>query len=1066
MKILTLIIFLLPQGIIAQIKFKNISVDQGLSQSAVSCITQDSLGYLWIGTRDGLNQFDGKNFKIFRNDKDDSSSIANNTIWSLCSDNEGGVWAATASGISYYDPLNEIFINYSPSQSIHFPECNSITIFGDSIMIASIEGLWVFNKSLKKWSKPEQFSKKKIHFVNTLDNNSCIIASNKNVFHIKKDKLTSLLSDSITNYKAFYQNEKELFIATTTDLYILDKTFAFNKKIHLSDNPIKNKISISQDKNGRIWISGNGIYLLSSDYTSVQHLLPNRYDENSLSNLSTSNVFTSDDGTVWVGTNGFGIDKHNLFETSITTITSNSFNENTLSNQYVSGIYARDNVLYVGSRNVIDIFNTKYYPLKKIGKIELSGFNAQVVVKISKSSNGNILAGIKSGLVEISSNLKVQKRIDNYRIVDFDYLSDGRILNATTDENKGLIVYDPTDFSYKQLNLLPEKESLRVILVEDDVIWVGSSRAIYKVANTLDSYEVVTKEMVPFPVQIMSIYRDSQGILWVGTWGEGLYRYDEEKQFFIPFKYNTQLPNQTIYGILEDNFQNLWMSSNNGLICYKRDTDQLIGINKNLDIQSNEFNTGSYFKDEAGILYFGGIKGISYFNPKDLLSINTTSKLFISNIWVNQKLLNRQDWRDNKLIFQHDQNNVFFTFTSIYFNNSTTLKYRYKLEGKTEYIDNGDLNSINLANLRPGDYNLIINSTDHYGIWKDDVTSIKFTILPPLWQQKWFIIFMSCLMIALGIIINFLRIVNYQKKNKKLELAVKERTYQITEKNNEILAQNEELMAQSNKLSDQHDQLEAQNVELLDLKDSLERRVNKRTVDLKEKNKELLLQNQQLEQFNYITSHNLKGPIASLKGLLSLLPPANNSSDENIIDKIQQSVLKLDSVVNDLALIIDMRRKADDLSVINLSAILNQVVTDLTKVSQENNVELVLKTPDNIIVKGIKAYIYSIFYNLIHNGIKYRKMKGNEDYVHIHCSVENQNVAIQIADNGIGIEMKYAENKLFKLFQRFNNTYEGKGIGLYMTKIQVESMNGHISLKSKKGLGTTIDVCFPLHSDE
>ncbi|MEK6482454.1 two-component regulator propeller domain-containing protein [Catalinimonas sp. 4WD22] len=1064
MKLIVLTLILFPLSLCAQIKFNHISVEEGLSQSAIYSFTQDTQGYLWIATRDGLNQYDGANFQIYRHAERDSGSIANNIIWAVCNDPEGGIWAATASGISYFDPIQERFYNYSPPNlRQEFPTSNHLQLKDDRLLIATQDGLWIFHTSTQEWTKPSPMDETAIAFAESLADNSILLGTKKGLFKYSEaeDTLTPLLSDTLKDCKAFYQTSQDLLFVTKTELFVLGQDLSLKKVVQFTEKPIYFNVDITEDQEGRIWISGDGIYLLNPDYSLHRVLQNDRFDEYSLSTAYTTDVYTTDDGTVWVGTNGLGIDKYNKYLSSITTISYNPYNANSLSDHYASGMYVEDELLYAGTRNTVDIFDFTTYPPQKLRAIDLSEIKTGLVNKFLRLGDGKILLGTEEGLLELDKTVKM--RVERFRIFDMALLPDGKVLVATAYGNKGLLVYNPEDYTYRRLQLLPENEPLRCILVEKDQIWVGSDRVLYKVSPTLDSYEVVEKNETPYPTQIKCIFKDSQGVLWVGTWGNGLYKYDEERKVFDLFKLNEQLPNKTIYGILEDDSNNLWMSTNNGLVCYQREKEQLIRFSADQGLQSNEFNTGSYVKSGNETMFFGGINGISYFSPQDLLTAPNSSRLFITNVWINQARLEKSDWVNESLLLKPDQQNLRIEFTSVSFNTSSAVRYRYKLGAQEDFIDNGNINHINLTNLSSGKYEIFINCTDPYGRWKEDMAVLSFTIRPPLWQRAWFLASLLLGLVALGLGYNHLRVRNYRKKNEKLEQAVQDRTVKIREQNNEILAQNEELLAQGNLLSEQNNQLETQRSELLELKKSLEKRVEARTADLNQKNEELRQQYQQMEQFSYITSHNLKGPVASLKGLLGLLPEQENDKDKLIIENIHQSVLKLDSIINDLAGIMEMRKNKDTLKAISLTQTLKQVVSDLAEECQQRKVKLMVVQPlQEVIILGVKAYLYSIIYNLIHNGIKYRKEKAEQDYVHVNCTLVDKRVVIEVSDNGIGIDMQYAEKKLFRLFQRFNNRYEGKGIGLYMTKIQVEAMKGSISLKSKKGEGTTVSVSFPV----
>ncbi|UZR96612.1 two-component regulator propeller domain-containing protein [Chondrinema litorale] len=1074
MKFYTLFFLLLSQITLAQIKFTHITVNEGLSQSAVHNFTQDSKGYLWVATRDGLNRYDGSNFKVFKHDETDENSIANNIVWAVCADPKGGVWALTSLGVSYYNSFEEKFYNYFPSNlSQDQPTAYTLNIFNETLLIANSQGFITYHIPSNKLTNHELFKNKEVYFANPLDENTCIIGSEIGTYLYKDNQFLPFLQNKFKICKAFYKQKNEVLLTTDTSLYVLDTSLKIQKQIQFTEVVFDNRKSITDDRKsitkdseGRIWLSCNntGIYIFNQDYAKFKLLVSDKFDHYSISANNPLTLFTTKDSTVWVGTNGFGIDKYNQHETSINTINFNPYNNNALTNQYMSGLYVKNGKLYAGSEKHIDVFDFKQYPPIKTNSLNFSNLNCGLVYKIlpAKKSN-NLFIGTQKGVYELIDGVKPILRIKDVIATNLAHLQNGKILVGPVDKEIGLIIYDPEIRTHNELDLIPKDEAVRSFLVEKDDIWVGTDKAIYKLNKTLDDAEVFLKDDLPYPKQIMNIYRDSKDVLWVGTWSDGVYQYNPEKNNFAPFALNEQLPNKSIYGILEDNNQNIWMSSNNGLICFRREKNHLIRFSASQGLQSNEFNTGSFYKSENGKLFFGGINGLSYFQPEELLSNTSSTRLFFTNIWINQEKIKKQDWLNKKLELSHDENNIKLDYSFVSYNATSPIYYRYKLnKNDTTYINNGNLNFINLTNLQPGEYEIIINSTDAYGQWKEETASFQISINNPIWVRPWFIAIGLSVLIFGGIVYNNFRVQNYQKQNDKLEKAVKERTFQISEQNNEIQAQNEELTAQSNMLSEQNDLLENQRSELLELKNSLEKRVKDRTEDLYNKNEELLIQNQQLEQFNYITSHNLKGPISSLRGLLSLLPSLTSNIANEIVEKIKISVEKLDVIVNDLASIIEMKHSQEELIEISITETLNQVRQDIEKECIDKKVDLKIEYDDEFVIHGIRAYLHSIFYNLIHNGIKYRKMKEGEDFVYVHCYRQNENVNIKVSDNGIGIDMQYAGDKIFRLFQRFNNTHEGKGIGLYMTKVQVESMKGTIMLESAKGIGTTIILNFPL----
>jgi signal transduction histidine kinase len=289
-----------------------------------------------------------------------------------------------------------------------------------------------------------------------------------------------------------------------------------------------------------------------------------------------------------------------------------------------------------------------------------------------------------------------------------------------------------------------------------------------------------------------------------------------------------------------------------------------------------------------------------------------------------------------------------------------------------------------------------------------------------------------------------------------LENRVQERTFQLEEKQNEILSQNK-------KLFEQQQIIESQNEELQVLNGELERKVQKRTYELRASNKDLLKRKQQLEQFAFITSHNLRGPVASMIGLINLFKRNQITDSENLsyLDMLQRSVTKLDGVLKDLDKILKLEKNFDgqteEILYVNL---INDILEKLTLQVQEAQPTITTDFRQETIVNN-RAYLDSILYNLLSNSLKYRHPK-RELEIFISSWQEEKTNCFSVQDNGLGMDMNLVKDKLFTLYQRFHPEYaEGKGLGLYLLKSQVEMLKGRVEVVSEKGQGTTFTVRLP-----
>ncbi|MCX2743080.1 ATP-binding protein [Mangrovivirga sp. M17] len=1050
----------------SQVKFNHISVNDGLSQSAVHDFAQDKYGYMWIATRDGLNRFDGENFEIFRNKRSDPTTIANSCGWSLAIDDKDRVWVATPDGISYLNAKRTRFFNFYPDElEQDFMKTEQIAVKGNKVYVGTHKGVFIFYIDSQTWEVIKGLEDIRTYALDVADDGRVLISSSSGLYIYKDNKLDKVLPSRINFVKSAYIGNEFIYAADHNDLYKFDLRLNLLDTLRLAPKDKTVRMDITVDQQDRIWVTGQGIEIIDKDFKYLKRIRHDNLDRWSLSNNSLTKIYVSRDGSVWIGTNGFGLNKYNKNLSSINTILYNPYNTEALSTNYVSGLYFNNDSLYVGLRNKIDVFDISDYPAKKLKVIDLQEEQVGRAYKI-ESINGRLIAGTDRGLLLFDENEEVDKIIlEDFYVINFKKFDNNKLLLFTGDINTRLKVLDLSTLKITDWKTPSINETILSGLIEEDVVWLGGDHGVIKYNQRIDSFKHYSEINNELTFQVKDIFRDSKGKLWLGTWSQGLYVCNDDEDIFSPFKLNQSLPNQTIYGILEDEENNLWFSSNKGIIAYLRSEEQILHFSIDYGIQSNEFNTGSFLKLPDGRMVFGGVNGVSYFNPKDLINGSTESRLFIHKVIVNQKILADSIWNKGEFNLEPDQRNIKIQFNAISFNSPSGVQYRYKLHEDDPYIYLGNNNELVLSNLEGGEYSLIINSTGPNGVWQEEKASLSFKIETPLIQKLWFQLLLLALLILFGILYGKYRNVRLKEKANVLEEAIKKRTKKINEQNAAILLKNEEMKAQSELLSVQNKELNEQRKELLELKRTLEERVRDRTEDLNLKNVALQKQNIQMEQFSYISSHNLKGPIASIQGLLALLDNEQQSnSQQEIVNRIRQSIDKLNSIVTDLTKIIDLKEDKQQFDVLNVQAILTNVLKDLKGSIEENNIRVELNIEQDYKIAGVRAYLHSIFYNIIYNSIKYRKSDRHDNYIKIDISAGKDKVKLKFEDNGIGIDMKYAKDKLFRLFQRFNDVHEGKGIGLYMTKVQVEAMNGEIELRSNFNIGTEIHIEFPIYN--
>ncbi len=285
----------------------------------------------------------------------------------------------------------------------------------------------------------------------------------------------------------------------------------------------------------------------------------------------------------------------------------------------------------------------------------------------------------------------------------------------------------------------------------------------------------------------------------------------------------------------------------------------------------------------------------------------------------------------------------------------------------------------------------------------------------------------------------------------------------ILDKNELLERRNEDLADLNAQVEARNDVISRQNKQLKDFSSELKVKVEKRTQELIKLNKELAEQNVKLEQFTFITAHNLKSPIVQIKGLLNLIgyEEGLKASTQEIVRKLSLSCMSLEEVIADLNKILNIKNSSHIVEEINLPDIVDHIFLGLNNELKNADIRIERGYGSSLPIQSIKAFVQSIFYNLIQNAVKYADHNKNDSFISVSIEDKNSHVLITIADNGIGFEHAAVKDKVFQLYQRFNTTVQGKGMGLFLVKTQLEMIKGEILVKSQVGEGTKFIIYLP-----
>ncbi|MFC2094318.1 two-component regulator propeller domain-containing protein [Bacteroidota bacterium] len=832
---------------------KQLTESDGLSQSTVFAMLQDTQGYLWFGTIEGLNRYDGYNFRIYVNSPDDSTSISDDLISTIFEDSENNIWVGTRNGyFNKFDRETESFKRFNVNdyfEMLEKPEKDYYEYplafsrnhnYSITSIIEDGDGfLWIgtWGNGLLRFDKKNETA---LHFYNladfhlSLSNNrimDILIDGEKTVWiatfggglnRVISNPNTNLSSKELSRYKLLffsYRNQKQNYYSLSDDKVIslfedkdetiwigtydgglnkLDRRnrslppseIKFSRYVTLenTDNCICNStvMDIAQDYDGYLWIGtfGGGIDRLDIEAESFSHYYNDPVNPKSLPDNEILSLLVDNSGILWVGAHlGEGITKIQKNTAKFKYLKSEPGNSQSLNDNIVWAIHKDyNNTLWVGTYrgglNFIDQNSNKsaayQFDMDDPGSISNNHIRA-----IEEDNFNNLWIGTYNGGI---NRFKPQtgkferflydpenpNSLSANQVQDIFIESDTTIWVATfggglnklsfkinsSDELPEFTVYenDPSDSTTITDNRV-------YVLYEDSKqnFWVGtyggglnkfnrSTGTFTSFKNNPDNPGSISND------KIIAIQEDSKGILWIGTSGGGLNKFDLDTEKFTRYSYGDGLTSAVVYGILEDNSHNLWMSSDDGIFRMEPGEEKFTYFGLEDGLQSLEFSGGAYLKDETEKMYFGSINGLIYFFPDSIGTNLFVPPIVITSINV---FTNRIKGETEEIILSYEQNFVSFEFSALDYTNSKENQYAFMLEGLDDtwkYVD-ADNRIANYINLPAGEYIFHVRGTNSDGLWNKSGTSIKLMITPPFWLTWWFITLMTLL---LGMILYYL----------------------------------------------------------------------------------------------------------------------------------------------------------------------------------------------------------------------------------------------------------------------------------------------------------------------
>jgi ligand-binding sensor domain-containing protein/serine phosphatase RsbU (regulator of sigma subunit) len=814
-----------------ELRFSHLNSDHGLSMSVVNTIHLDKKEFIWMGTEDGLNRYDGRKITVFKNKPSDSLTISDNWITSLVSDNNNNLWIGTkGGGLNLYDYQKNYFKSFthndSDLKSVSSDWITCLLIDEDKIWVGTDNGLNLFD------IKKQSFTRIAIG----------LKADERNILSLYKDKFGIIWVGTFNGFFAYNpktnkaklykdvdafgepkvkfnnrvyafleDNKKNFWVGTDAALIKFDRKYNTYKYYKLNNELNNNDRirAIIQDSYGWIWVAtlGAGINIYDEKTDTFKSYKNQASNYSSISNNNVRCIIEDKAGSVWIGTNGGGVNIYHRLN--------NQFNfykkepDNPLGLKHFPMALLEDSKgnLWIGTfeggivKKDVETQSYQYFP-REVNK------NHYSFLSLYETNDGKIWMGSwGGGLNYYDPQTQTFSNVITAGTKENELLDNNILCLLQTDENtlwagslKGLNKINLQDYSIKKYTTLEGLSSNAVFCLyydqTENKLWIGLNNGgvncLDLTTNTIKHY----KKQKENPANSLSnntvtcIYDDGEGNLWIGTRG-GLNKFDKKTEKFEHYFEKDGLPNDYIYGILGDNNKNLWISTNNGLSKFNPKLKENAFRNYfEIDgLQGNEFNQGAYHKGKSGKLYFGGVNGYNAFYPEEIKSNNHIPPIVITSFIKAGKEALLDTFISEKKFIELSYKDYFFEFEFValdYISPSKNL-YSYKLEGfDNEWTQPSTRNYASYTNLSGGDYIFRVKGTNNDGVWNEEGVAIHIRIVPPFYKTNTFII-ASIIFTVLSIILFFRYRTNRIRKEKQLlEIKVQERTLELAQKNKDI----------------------------------------------------------------------------------------------------------------------------------------------------------------------------------------------------------------------------------------------------------------------------------------
>jgi signal transduction histidine kinase/ligand-binding sensor domain-containing protein/DNA-binding response OmpR family regulator len=1025
-----------------ELRVKYLGIEDGLSNNVVTSIYQDHNGFMWFGTYDGLNRYDGIYFKVFRNIIGDSTSLSSNGINALEEDALHRLWVCGQKEVNIYNPVTAKFIkpsytllNGATKSSIKDNVVAVKTINDNKVLVGTQHnGLFYFENAFNGNQVPLQVNGKEIanYYVNAIDfdkrrNLAYIFIGERGLFiYDLQKKQLHFETDHFKDANCLkLTTTGKLWIGTNDGLYLYDsKEHSFSPSVLPYHRTVA---SICEDKNGVLWVAsdGAGVWLLEANKKMAQPLPPSVETGKSLVNSNAIYAIYEDrDQRKWIGTLRGGVNvvesRTSLFKKVVYQPGDNS---NLVKNFILSFCEDGPKEVWIGTdgaglrywNRINDTYENFLHDDNNPNSI-----SSNFITSIIKDVNNNIwLSTWSGGINRYNRTTKSFEHFNcfNSRIKDenknvWQLLEDSRHrLWATAVRNGGLFQFNSRTNRFEEFDVADTLSELQCIAEDKNGnIWGGDYSSLILI-------DTIYKNHKSFPIgyAVRSIYEDSRKNFWVGTQEGGLLLFNRTNGSFKRYTTADGLPSNTILRMLEDKNGNLWLSTYNGICKFNPVSKGIRNFSQSDGLQSSQFSYNAALRLSDGEFLFGGIKGFNVIYPDSIITQKQTPQVLLGGLKINNTAIEdkaayvkeRNFEQVKRIVIPYDEAILSLDFLALDYSNSSDIKYAYYLKGWDKhwnYVDN--IRGANYSRLQEGDYVFEVRASNTEGVWGEPQKLLYITVLPP-WYRTWWAYTLYVLIFASAVYTYVL----YRDRQAKLK-------YQV---------------------------------QLANLERQKEKELNEKKID-----------------FFTNVSHEFRTPLSLIiNPIKGLLQKTEETKERGELKTAYRNAKRLLRLVDQLLLFKKAEEETNKLNIsrVNLYDLCQEVYLYFTEQARSKKIKYELQSDVHDITLDVdREKIEIALFNVLSNAFKYTPDDGS---VIFKIEEQDSQIKLSINDSGPGIPASES-NKLFERFAQVKGAHSktGFGIGLYLVKNFVEAHKGSVYFTSKEGEGTTFFILLNKDSGE